>query len=136
MSLRDELLRVYEANGKRLSPQLVVDDGRRRGSYFHDRLEWNDRIGGEEWRKVQAAELIRSVKIEWVTDDPSIDDKIRAFHSMPKAESQSYVPIEEIVGDEIAEAVLLRQAERAWRDLFRRYGHLKGFIEAVRRDAA
>lgn len=132
MDLREQLTRIYEANGK-LTPQIVVDAARSAEHPLHSRFEWNDQVAGEQYRKTQAGELIRSVKVEWV-DGAAVTEPIRAFHSITRADGTSYEPIERVAQDDFARTLLLRQAERDWRALYRRYAHLAEFLDLVRRD--
>lgn len=132
MSLRDELTALHRENG-RLTAQLVVDAARPVGHPLHDRFEWNDAVAGEKYRRTQAAELIRSVKVEWATGSVTTEP-VRAFHSITRADSTSYEPIEDIATDDLAAQLLLRQAVRDWKALHRRYQHLDGFLRAVKSD--
>jgi len=58
-----ERLQQLEREG-RLSPNDVVDDARSPDSPLHDYFEWDDTAAAEKYRKVQARQLIRSVKVE------------------------------------------------------------------------
>jgi hypothetical protein len=135
VSLRDQLQAIYTEQGK-LTPQLVVDTARDDSHPLHDRFEWDDATAGEAYRRVQAQQLIRSVRI--VREAPAEQDEtaVRAFHSISRPDGNTYVPIEEIAEDEFASAVVLRQAEREWKQLYRRYQHLGEFLGIVRADIA
>lgn len=133
MSLREALGSIYAAHGE-LTPAIVVAEARDPEHPLHSRFEWDDAIAGERYREQQARELIRSVRLVQAEGDD--DSSIRAFHSLPRGETRSYVPIEEIKGDAVATQVLLREAEREWKQLLRRYEHLAEWLEAVRKDVA
>lgn len=132
MSLRDQLTSIYQTQGE-LTPKLLVDVARDQSHPLHSRFEWDDSVAGEKYRQVQAAELIRSVKISF-TERGGEEKHVRAFHAVARAESSTYMPIEEVVQDEFAKALVLRTAEREWRALRARYAHLSEFMDLVRGD--
>lgn len=134
--LREQLLVIRERNG-RLTPQVVVDAARPSDSPLHGKFEWDDSIAGESFRRSQAAELIRSVRVTYLPlgDGPSAS--IRAFHAVTRADTgHVYDPIEEITDDPIQRTILLREMERDWRALKRRYEALREFWETVSADLA
>ena len=141
-SLRDvmtsELTRIYQARVE-LTPQAVVDEARAETHPLHDRFEWDDKAAGEAYRRTQAAEMIRSVRIEYAQEPER--RSTRAWVARRDAiggEPGGYVPVDEVVQDELAMKVLRRNFERELADLKRRYGHLVEYAEMVRRslDAA
>lgn len=133
MSLRDHLRSIYETQGE-LTPALVVQAATPKTHPLHDSFEWNDKVAGHKYRLVQAQEMIRSVKVVFNPDAP--DSAVREFLSVKRPDGPSYVPIDEIQGDEITTAIVLRQAEREWKALKRRYEHLTEWLAAVRADVA
>jgi len=129
--LRAELTGIYQKYGE-LTPQAVVDEARPETAPLHNRFEWDDALAGEAFRRVQAGELIRSVRIQYGIDPKTSERKyIRAFYAVREvdAEKSGYVPTEEIVQDELATKILLKQCEREIGDLRRKYGHLKEFAD-------
>lgn len=131
--LRSVLTDWYEETGE-LTPQLVVDKARPKGAPLHDRFEWNDKVAGEKYRLVQAQALIRSVRVTF-TDKSGTSQSIRGFYSNREAgdpERQGYRPTEEIVEDDLALKMLLRDMERDIAELKRRYGHLAEFADMMR----
>ncbi len=132
--LREQLLAIRTKYGA-LTPAHVVDEARAEDHPLHDRFEWNDEVAGEKWRRVQAHELIRSVKVSYV-DAKGHHSEIRSFHAVraPSTPSYVYEPVEEVVQDEMATAVLLRDMERQWRELRARFDRFQEFRDMVRRD--
>lgn len=131
--LRTELTGVYQTHGE-LTPQIVVDEARPIDAPLHHRFEWDDAAGAEQYRLIQAARLIRSVRIEYTT--PNSDEKkfIRAFSSLHESgepERQGYAPTEEILENEITRRILLRNMERDIAVLKKRYGHLSEFASMM-----
>lgn len=133
--LRASLTRIYEYHGE-LTAQHVVDDARPKTSDLHHRFEWDDTLAGEAYRRTQAAELIRSVRIQYAVDAKTSERKyIRAFQSLRDAgdaDRGGYVPTEEIVQDELATKILLKQFQREIGDLTRKFGHLSEFADMMR----
>jgi len=76
--LRTQLTGIYQAHGE-LTPQIVVDEARPEGSPLHSRFDWNDQIAGEKYRLVQAQQLIRAVRIEYIARGSDEKKFIRAF---------------------------------------------------------
>lgn len=133
-NLREILTDIYEAHGE-LSPDIVVEEARPKGAPLHHRFEWNDSVAGDAYRRVQATELIRSVKIQFAITPKGERKYIRAFHSLYEsgsADRYGYAPTEELVQDELSRKILLKQLEREIADLKRKYGHLNEFAEIVR----
>lgn len=133
--LRTQLHDVFTQH-KALTPALLVDVARPPEHPLHDRFEWDDSIAGERYRQVQAAELIRSVKISYALSPGAEPHSVRAFHSVPRPEGRSYEPIESIADNDFTRQLVIRTAEREWRAMKKRYGHLVEFIELIRKDIA
>lgn len=125
--LRSELLAIYQTR-KALTPQLVVDEARPLNAPLHGRFEWNDTVAGEAYRRHQASELIRSVKIEYSPVDAPERKFVRGFVSA----QEGYRPTEEVVQDEFATKLLLQECERDIADLTRKYSHLVEFADLMR----
>lgn len=134
MSLRDQLLAIYDTHGE-LTPELIVDAARVESHPLHDRFEWDDKVAGEAWRRDQAHELIRSVRVIYrEADDKEGARSVRAFHAVRSEQRHVYEPTEKVAGDPLLRQMVLRDMEREWRQLQRRYGHFVEFLEMLRRD--
>lgn len=134
MSLRDHLQAIYDEHG-RLTPAIVVDEARAKTHPLHSRFEWDNRVAGERWRREQAHELIRSVKVvyrEPSETDPGAD--VRAWHAVRSDDGHVYEPAETVATDEFMSALVLRDMEREWRAMHRRYGGFREFVAMVRGD--
>lgn len=136
MNLRDELLEVRRQAGI-LTPQVVLEFARDESHPLHSRFEWDDSVAGERYRIDQARELIRTVKVKYTQRDGSASD-LRGFVSISRVDtpSREYLPVEEVAADPLMARLVLRDAEREWRELFARYQHLDEFIQMVRGDIA
>ena len=125
---------IYQAKGM-LTPQLVVDEAREETHPLHTHFEWDDQIAGQHHRLSQARQLIRAVRVVEVSGADGIE-RIRGFHSVPRPEGRTYVPVAEVKGDPFTRELVLRQAEREWRQMLRRYRDLEEFMAVVRKDVA
>lgn len=135
-SLRENLTRIYEQRGQ-LTPRAVVEEARPEGSELHNRFEWDDSIAGEKYRLAQAAELIRSVRIEYRQPDGTTSE-VRAFSTTrgQDPDHAGYRPTEELLQGEFSRQLLLKQCRRDIEDLQRRYGHLVEFAEMLKQAIA
>lgn len=134
--LRDHIQTIYERNNYSITPSIVLNEARNPSNPLHSHFEWDDSIAGEEYRKIQARNLIQSVKIKYVT--PNSDDEtkyVRKYVSIQtKDEGHQYKAIEDIAKDDILTEITLRNMEREWRQLKNRYGHFREFVDMIRND--
>ncbi len=134
MTLRDELLAIYQAKGS-LTPELVVDAARDPGSPLHDKFEWDDQVAGERYRLQQARTLIRTVKIRYVSaKDDSVSQPVRAFTSVSTPTGRVYEPTQQVVSDPLKAAMVLQDMKREWQAMLRRYNGFNEFWELVKAD--
>lgn len=129
--LRDHLQSIYHARG-RLTPVDVLDEARDDAHPLHGRFEWDDAVAGEKYRLVQAHELIRSVKVRYVSGDETRD--VRGFQAVRSDDGFRYEPVEQVVQDEVLTQLVLREMERDWRQLRARYQHFDEFRQLVAGD--
>lgn len=130
--LRQILLDIRAEHG-RLTPQIVLDVARAPEHPLHSRFEWDDAVAAEKWRREQAHDLIQSVKISYAAPNGTRSE-LRAFHAVRSEQGHVYDPTEEIVQDEIATRILLKQMEQDWRSLKNRWSGFKQFADMVRAD--
>jgi hypothetical protein len=134
MSLRDHLQQIYDRHAK-LTPDLVVTEARDPSHPLHDRFEWDDAVAGEAWRREQAHQLIRSVKVVYrQADEKSSEKSVRAFHAVRSDQGHVYEPVEKVTSDPFTAQLVLRDMEREWQTLRRRYEGFAEFYAMVRRD--
>ena len=143
-AVHEQLLSIRDAHGE-LTPQVVVDEARDETHPLHPHFEWDDVVAGEAYRRVQAAELIRSVKIVYKEAPDGEERTVRAWSTLGKESKASeqehagYSPTDELLKDDFSRKLLLRQCERDARSLQRKYGHLEefaGIVAGVMRDAS
>lgn len=136
MSLRDQLQEVYDQFGE-LTPKLVVDVARDPDHPLHSRFEWDDAVAGEAWRHDQAHRLIQKQKVVYREATETEPEKsIRKWHAVRTENGYAYQPAETIAADPLAVQMLLREMERDWKELRRRYEQFSEFWSMVRKDTA
>jgi hypothetical protein len=123
----------YQRNGD-LVPRKLWEEARPEDAPLHHRFEWDNSIAGDAYRDIQAAKIIRSVSHSFVN---ATGEKkfIRAFYSSRESgdsDREGYRPTEEIVEDDVALLILLKDFERDLADLKRNYGHLREFADMMR----
>jgi hypothetical protein len=131
-SLREELEAIWQER-KAISPAIVVDVARDEAHPLHTRFEWNDTEAGERFRLIQAAALIRSVRVIYKTDESTGEEsRRRAYVStgLPTRPSE-YLPTDEALANPLTYQLVLRSFERAILALKRQYGHLKEYEAMV-----
>lgn len=133
-ALRVQLQQVYDANGE-LTPALVVDTARDPEHPLHSRFEWDDAAAGEEWRRKQAQQLIRSVRVVYREADETNEARsVRAFHAVRRTDGHVYEPLEKVQQDPLTRQMVLEDMAREWRALYRRFKHMQEFLDLVRDD--
>jgi hypothetical protein len=94
---------------------------------FH---EWTTSLTVTYVRRVQASELIRSVRVVYREgDDESPSRSVRAFHAVRDEEGHGYEAAEDVAADPIKRAIVLRDMEREWHQMHRRYGDFEEFVK-------
>ncbi len=135
-TLREILRDIYQQH-RRLRPEDVVEAARPAEHPLHNRFEWDDRIAGEEYRRHQAQRLIRSVRIRYAdADEHRPARRVREWHSIQRTDGNAYHPVDEIVDDDMARTLLLRDMARDWKALRRRYAEFEEFVDMVLADLA
>jgi hypothetical protein len=135
VSLKKELQNIYDQRG-RLTPAIVVDEARPKSHPLHSRFEWNNGVAAEEWRRQQAGQLIRSCKVIYRKPDSEQRLEIRSWHAIAGPEGHGYEPTDRVASDPVLRAIVLRDMEREWKDMFARYSSFKEFLELVAKDLA
>lgn len=134
MSLRQILQGIYDQHGE-LTAELVVETARDENHPLHSRFEWDNAAAGDQWRKSQAAELIRSVKVVYKeATDKEEARTVRAFHAVRTPKGQAYQPADKIAEDPFTRQLVLNDMRRDWEALKRRYERFSEFTEMIRAD--
>lgn len=134
MSLRECLQQIYDERGQ-LTPAAVVDVARDAAHPLHERFEWDDSVAGEAWRRVQAQELIRSVKVIYREPTETEEGRsVRSWVSVRRENGNVYEPAQAVAEDPFTRQLVMRDMEREWKALHRRYAHFREFVDLVRED--
>lgn len=125
---------LVEKNLGMLTPEIVLDAARPASSPIHSCFCWSDGIAAEKYRLIQAASLIRSVKVSFAPrEDVSI--RVRAFVNVQptKAAGQEtpdelgrgiYVPVETAVSVDNYRNQMIAQCKRDIEAFRRKYAAL------------
>lgn len=135
MSLRDHLQAIYDERGE-LTPALVVDVARDDRHPLHTKFEWNNTIAAERYRRQQAHELIKSVRLTYQSPKTGQPISIRAFHAVkqPNTNKFAYEPTQVIMQDPMVMRLLLAEMRRDWEAFKRRYEQFEEFWDMVEGD--
>lgn len=134
MNLRDELTKIYKAQGE-LTPRIVVEIARKKDHPLHSVVyDCPPNLAAERYYLERAHELIQSVKVTY--RDPKSSDRltVRAWQAVKQGNNHVYKPTDEIVEDPLLRAIVLADMEREWKDLHRRYKQFREFLDLVQKD--
>ena len=137
MNLREELLKVRDANDGVLTPKILKEAARPKNHPLHAKIfDRPAKEAAEKYFTMRARELIRSVKIRYPTIDKADKREVRAFLAVrTNTEHFSvYDPTEEIADDPMRRAMVLRQLEHEWNALRSRAAGISEFFDMIRRD--
>lgn len=135
MTLREALEDIRQRHTV-LTPALVVQEARaaktEAGWLLHERLEWRDNRAAEAYRLQQARELIRSVRVVYAeATETQSERSVRAFHSVGDADGYRFEPVQQVVEDPLVRQIVLRDMEREWKALHRRWAEFEEFTQVV-----
>lgn len=135
MTLEDALQSIYDRRGF-LTPAAVVEEAHRNrseaGKTLHEKLEWDNRVAGHKYRVQQAHELIQSCRVTYreATEDEAARS-VRGFHAVHTEKGHVYEPLDKVTQDPFLRQMLLRDMEREWKAMHRRYHEFEEFSELV-----
>lgn len=135
MNIRDALTCIYQQRGE-LTPQIVVDEARPADSALHSRFEWDDQTAAEEYRKVQAAHMIRSVHIKF--DSPTGVSEVRGFLAVRHSDDEtrsSYQPTEVAFENPITRRLLINEMKRDWEAFRQKYSRFEEYAQLIEGEA-
>jgi hypothetical protein len=136
MTLQQSLETLANQNGGELTPAAVVDYARPKSSPIHDRFTWNDKVAGEKFRILEAAMLIRSVRISFEQDDGAKSAPMRAWVNIREKydEPGTYMPIQRALSSTETSDLILTQAKREADSFRQKYASLaaaRKVVEAI-----
>lgn len=134
--LRAHLQGIYDQHGH-LTRQMVVEAARPENSPLHAAVfDRGAEEAAEAYYLERAGQLIRKCRVIYVDSDDA-EVSVPAFVSVASAAppARVYKATEEVANDPLLTKMVLRDAEREWRALKARYGHLVEFMASVRDEA-
>jgi hypothetical protein len=113
-AIREELAKIAEENGGRLTPEAVVAAASNRASVLHDFFEWDAKKAAQSYRIEQARMLIRSVRVIVKTEKTTISTVAYIRDPDAENEEQGYVATVSLLGDTArARVALVNEFSRA-----------------------
>lgn len=125
----NEVGKELEKIGDELTPEKVVEVAKDENNILHEMFEWDDTIAGEKYRKMQAGNIIRAIRVDIVEDAEEKNKKVRAFVTTKR--NSTYKPIEKVVKDIDQYALLLDKAYRELNYIKLKYENLKEIQELL-----
>jgi predicted RNA-binding protein YlxR (DUF448 family) len=125
---------IAERNNGEITPEIVLAEAKRKSSPLHGFFCWDNTKAAEEYRKIQAAGLIRRIKVTINTGEES-SIRIRAFVNVTpelnedpdqpeKAGRGIYVSIETACTVDSYKSQMIQQAKRDVEAFRRKYAAL------------
>lgn len=117
--------KIRQMSGK-LTPELVVDYARPKGSVLHDDFEWRDDVAAEKYRQDQARHMIGAIRI--VSED--VPEPVRAYVNVTVKELdeepvRSYMPLQEVLKKPDLHSQMMMDAFRDAQSFKQKYNTLE-----------
>jgi len=125
----EALAKISEQEKGRLNPKAIVDAARSNRHVLHKHFEWDDGLAAEQYRLVQARDIVASIHIEHEETENGV---ARAFLSIRDKDGVSYRTLDEVIGSADLQSKVLASAERDLLAFESRYRSLNDICELVR----
>jgi hypothetical protein len=132
-TVREILMEIRQENDGVLTPEIVLERARAEDHPLHNRFVWDDEKAAERYRRSQAHQLIRSVKITYVKRDGGVDT-IRAFQAVRQPSGFVYEPTEDVAHNDVLSRIILQEMQRDWLLMRKRWESYREFWEMVSAD--
>jgi hypothetical protein len=142
MSVLDQLQAIYNRHHT-LTPQIVLAEATDPQHPLHRRFTWDDGEAAERWRLHQAQALIRSVNVVIERGENETPIAVRAFVSESEirrggdedgGESGIYLPVQEVVSNDVMRTAWFHALRRDWERLKAKAGASQEFAQMVMDD--
>lgn len=111
---KQRLIEIGEANGGRLTPEMVLSDAADTESPLHEYFEWDDTKAAHAHRIDQARTLIRSVRVHITVESRKVSTVFYVRDPAQPYDEQGYVSIPKLRTDEeLAREALVSEFARA-----------------------
>lgn len=114
-----------------LTPANVVAAARPKKSPLHSHFTWDQKENSERYLLLQAAALLRRMKIRYENPATGELHHVRAYFPMRSGAVSAYEPTEEILADPLKKQLLLRRMRREWLEFRRRWEHMEEFAAMI-----
>lgn len=123
--LRDKL----NAEGKKMTPELVVEDARNSSSPIHKAFDWDDTVAAHKHRLAQARQLENSLRLEIIVGERGVRH-VSAFVNVQSPTinengevvgERHYEPIKIVLNDPILMQQMLENARKDLMSWYNRY---------------
>jgi hypothetical protein len=124
VSVREAITEIYNKYGS-LTSELVLREAKKKSSPLHEHFVWDDSEAAKQYRLIQAAELIRKVKVTYAPSE-DVSYKVRAFVNVvsdkeDEENTKIYVPIKEALNNTNYREQLLAEAKRDAETFVKKY---------------
>lgn len=136
MTTQDILQNIYNTHGT-LTPQLIIQDAKNPDHPLHNRFEWNNTKAAQQYRELQAAQLIRTIKITY-QDTPQ--RQVRAFINIQPTGDEldtkgHYQPVDIALRNELTRKRIFETMKRDWLTFKAKYSHMTEYADLLRAEA-
>ena len=142
----ERLMSIYKKENKQLTPELVLEDAKKKSSPLHGCFEWDDTEAANKYRLSQAGDIIRSVSVTYKSADDK-DVQVRGFVSIrvdennvltnnffQKNATSFYVSVKDAMTDDVLKKYTLDMALRDLKIFMEKYqglGELSELFEYI-----
>lgn len=133
MNTKEHLMAVYAERGV-LTPEIVVNAAANTAHPLHHFFEWDDNAAAIQYRLIQAGALIRSVKVQIERSESHGTISVRAFvakSSLMIDGVGEYVPVNDVVSNDVWKQQWFAELRRDWERLRRRAADSQEFAQMV-----
>jgi hypothetical protein len=130
---------LIEKHNGRIGPRTLVDEARDPTSPFHDFFEWDDEEAGDQYRLIQASQLIRKwkgsvMRVDAETKTVKIETvrRVQSPSTSRAKGADSYETVESIMADPAKRDDMLRTVLRELSAYRRRYAQLVALADVWR----
>jgi len=121
-----------------VTAEIVLNEAKKKTSPLHRHFDWDDTKAAMRFRLIQAAELIRKIKVEYIVSE-SQTVRVRAFHNVHEDESEEqskgvFVGLDEALTVESYRDQLLANCKRdmmAFRSKYAALSEVSAVINAM-----
>jgi hypothetical protein len=130
----EEIERIESLKGG-ITPKDLVEESREKTAVLHDCFEWNDAKAAEQFREVQAGDIVRNIVVVRVEEGEQAISPVRAFVSIKhEDESPRYISINKAMAEPEYQAQVLQNALKELESFKHKYNgllQLKKVIDSI-----